>query len=90
MNEVFQPWRTFKPDEDNKPYGWIQWKGTNVCMDVYCKCGEHLHVDADFCYAVKCVKCKQIYELSCYIEMNPVDSVDHECVRLATDSDGDK
>ena len=23
----------------DKPHGWIQWKGTGVCMDVHCKCG---------------------------------------------------
>jgi hypothetical protein len=30
------------------PHGWIQWKGTNVCMDVYCACGHHSHIDAKF------------------------------------------
>lgn len=23
----------------DKPHGWIQWKGTDVCVDIYCKCG---------------------------------------------------
>lgn len=26
------------------PNGWIQWKGTDVCMDVYCSCGYHSRV----------------------------------------------
>lgn len=36
------------------PHGWIQWKGTSVCMDVHCACGAHGHVDADFAYTLKC------------------------------------
>lgn len=28
------------------PTGFIQWKGTDVCMDVYCKCGYHSHIDS--------------------------------------------
>lgn len=31
-------------------HGWIQWKGTDVCMDIRCDCGELHHVDADFAY----------------------------------------
>ena len=37
-----------------QPHGWIQWKGTNVCMDIHCKCGMLTHIDADFAYHVKC------------------------------------
>lgn len=39
--------------------GWttfIQWKGTEVCMDWYCPaCGKHNHEDRDFMYEVECV-----------------------------------
>lgn len=35
-------------------HAWIQWKGTNVCMDVHCVCGAHGHVDADFAYFYAC------------------------------------
>lgn len=41
-------------------HGWIQWKGTDVCMDVHCKCGEHSHLDAEFAYYIKCPKCGSI------------------------------
>lgn len=45
-----------------RPYGdpgstFIQWKGTAVCMDLICLCGEGHHVDATFAYAVKCAAC---------------------------------
>jgi len=52
-----------------KPHGWIQWKGTNVCMDVYCKCGYHSHIDADFAYNVKCPNCGTIYMCNGHIEI---------------------
>lgn len=33
----------------------IQWKGTDVCMDWYCpNCGKHNHEDRDFMYEVQC------------------------------------
>jgi hypothetical protein len=37
--------------------GWIQWKGTNVCIDLHCICGYHGHVDAEFFYRYECVGC---------------------------------
>lgn len=37
-------WKTF-----------IQWKGTDVCMDWICdECGKHNHEDRDFMYEVQC------------------------------------
>jgi hypothetical protein len=37
--------------------GWIQWKGTDVCVDLHCECGYHGHVDAEFFYRYECVGC---------------------------------
>ncbi len=54
---------------EGSPHGWIQWKGTDVCMDVYCKCGHHSHIDADFAYRVKCPKCGTVYECNGHIEL---------------------
>lgn len=53
---------------DDLPHGWIQWKGTNVCMDIYCKCGHESHIDADFAYYFKCSKCNTVYMLNGHIE----------------------
>lgn len=55
------------------PYGWIQWKGTSVCMDVHCQCGYHGHIDADFLYYIKCSKCGQIYECDGHIDLISLD-----------------
>ena len=53
-------------------HGWIQWKGTDVCIDIHCtKCGCGSHYDGDFMYFVKCPECGQIYECNGYIELIP-------------------
>lgn len=54
------------------PYSYVQWKGTNVCMDVHCTCGATYHVDADFAYALKCMECGQVYEMPTYVALMPV------------------
>jgi hypothetical protein len=51
------------------PHGWIQWKGTDVCMDVFCKCGHSFHIDSDFTYNIECPKCKTIYMCNGHIEL---------------------
>lgn len=43
------------------PHGWVQWKGTSVCMDLHCKCGHHGHVDEEFFYYYECPKCKTVF-----------------------------
>jgi hypothetical protein len=59
--------------EHNEPHGWIQWKGTDVCMDVYCKCGQISHIDCDFTYHIKCPHCGQVYECDSHISLIPLD-----------------
>jgi hypothetical protein len=54
---------------DGVPHGWIQWKGTDVCMDVYCHCGANFHVDGDFAYNVKCPFCGRAYSCNGHIEL---------------------
>ena len=61
-------------------HGWIQWKGTAVCMDIYCKCGESSHVDSDFCYNVKCGSCGRVYMCNGYIELIELRQEPKECV----------
>lgn len=51
------------------PHGWIQFKGTDLCIDIHCKCGAMTHFDGGFCYFIKCVVCGQVYELNGHIEL---------------------
>jgi hypothetical protein len=62
------------------PHGWIQWKGTNVCMDVYCKCGSQFHIDADFAYHVKCPHCGTVYSCNGHIELVELEQEPDTCV----------
>ena len=63
-----------------KPHGWVQWKGTDVCMDVHCKCGEHTHIDANFAYHVKCGKCGTVYACNGHIEFIELELEPEMCV----------
>lgn len=63
-----------------RPHGWVQWKGTDVCMDVYCKCGKHSHVDAEFAYYVKCPSCGAVYMCNGHIELIEIKEEPENCV----------
>ncbi len=56
--------------------GWIQWKGTEVCIDLHCKCGHHGHVDARFFYFYECPACHEKFAVGQtvkLIELSPED-----------------
>lgn len=52
-----------------RPCAFIQWKGTEVCADYWCLCGNSFHLDAEFAYAVECPYCNRKYEVSSMIEL---------------------
>lgn len=55
--EVFEQ----HPGTDAKTF--LQWKGTDVCIDVRCTCGAEGHLDGDFAYFVECPACGAVYEM---------------------------
>ncbi len=60
------------PDEERfkgKPHGWIQWKGTDVCMDLHCVCGAHGHIDGFFFYHYACAKCGRKYAVGAHVPL---------------------
>ena len=67
------------------PHGWIQWKGTRVCMDCYCVCGESFHIDNNFTYAIKCKKCNRMYMVNGHVEFIEIKECSHNCI-----SEGDE
>lgn len=52
---------------DDQPHGWIQWKGTDVCVDLRCVCreddDEFGHYDGYGMYAIQCAKCGRVYRV---------------------------
>jgi len=63
---------------DDTTHGWIQWKGTDVCMDIYCKCSYHGHFDGDFFYSYECPKCKAKFAVGAnikFIELKDDDEI---------------
>lgn len=60
------------PQFDGKPHLWIQWKGTDVCCDIHCACGAHLHFDGDFLYFFQCPHCGQHWECGTHVPIYPV------------------
>lgn len=53
---------------------WVQWKGTDVCMDVHCRCGTMGHIDASFAYFYKCLKCGVLFAVGQTVRLYPMDS----------------
>lgn len=64
LNEAME-----KKRDTPMPGARIQWKGTDVCMDVFCDCGADYHIDADFCYFVLCPKCGKTFVCNPDIEL---------------------
>lgn len=55
-------------------FAWIQYKGTNICVDIHCSClqGSPAHYDGDFCYAVRCPGCGTVYALEQTVRLVPL------------------
>ena len=60
---------TDRERELEKPFGRIQWKGTTVCMDIWCTCGELFHIDDEWAFYVKCLKCGKTFYCGTKIEL---------------------
>jgi hypothetical protein len=50
----------------------IQWKGTDVCMDCLCVCGNGFHIHGEFAYSVKCPNCGKVLEVSAVVKLREV------------------
>ena len=58
-------------DERPEPGTFVQWKGTDICMDWWCACGTGQHVDGYGVYAVRCVYCAREWALSPRLRLVP-------------------
>ena len=57
---------------DDVPHGWIQWKGTDVCIDLHCECGYLGHCDREFFYAYECPSCHRKYAVGQNVKLIPL------------------
>ena len=64
------------------PYARIQWKGTDVCMDVQCVCGKHFHADGWFAHYVRCPFCQVVLKCNPNIELIIEEEEQSECIVL--------
>lgn len=58
--------------KEGSPHGWVQWKGTTVCIDIRCSCGELSHFDGEFLYYVQCPHCERVYMTNGHVELVPL------------------
>lgn len=58
------------------PRSFIQWKGTDVCIDLWCTCGTRLHFDGSHLYAWKCPHCSACWQMADRVAMTKCDA-DH-------------
>lgn len=57
-------------DQPEGAHAFIQWKGTDACIDIWCECGAAYHSDGEeFLYSVQCSACGAIYEMDSYVRM---------------------
>ena len=76
------PWRllcrrTARLDKPQAvPYGHVQWKGTDACLDLNCTCGALTHLDGERAYVIKCVKCGRVFWVQPYVLMTELEGED--------------
>lgn len=56
------------PFDKDVPIGWIQHKGSNLCMDIHCECGELHHIDSSFCYEIV-TPCGRMYSVGATVPL---------------------
>ncbi len=67
---------------------YIQWKGTDVCIDIHCpECETGSHFDGYFMYQYECPKCKSVFQMGESVEMIKLDKPNE---KLCEPVSGDK
>jgi hypothetical protein len=62
---------TFDPVPGSDAETFIQWKGTDVCIDFYCPCDADVgggHFDGFFGYFLRCPNCGAVYEMGTQVK----------------------
>lgn len=58
--------------DSEAPHVFLQWKGTNACLDFWCTCGANWHYDGFFASSLTCGHCGQAWQLPSGFEPLPV------------------
>jgi len=67
-------------DRVDGAHGGIQWKGTDVCIDLHCPCGYDGHVDGEFFYAYQCPACGQVYHVGRVVRLYPATEEERDLI----------
>jgi hypothetical protein len=59
----------------------VQWKGTNVCLDYYCECGVQGHFDGFFAYQLRCGACGKVFDMPHSFALVPQQRMEFECIQ---------
>ena len=59
----------------------IQWKGTEVCLDFSCECGAGGHFDGYFAYQLRCGVCGRVWDLPHTLALIPQQRFEYECIQ---------
>jgi uncharacterized protein (DUF983 family) len=70
---------------------YIQWKGTDLCMDFWCpECGEHSHFDGFWAHHIECSVCKAIFKMPTDVPVERVPSEPRpDCVLVDVEANGE-
>lgn len=57
----------------SEPTVYIQYKGTDICLDLHCECGaeDFGHFDGYFAYAIECHACGRKYDMPQTVRLEP-------------------
>jgi hypothetical protein len=58
----------------------IQWKGTDICMDITCDCGHQSHIDGWFFYDFKCNGCNKVFKVGTSVQFTEIEDSGQECL----------
>lgn len=65
-------------DPNNKNVCHVQWKGSAVCIDFTCACGNKGHFDkASFAYFVHCPKCDRYWAMDPMVRIIEMTEPEH-------------
>lgn len=67
LKSLESPIVQFNINED--AHGSMQWKGSDIYLDLHCDCGHTSNIKGDAVFFVKCPACNTIFELNGFIQL---------------------